>query len=110
MFRCSDNGCTGCIRRQRSFESRPLVSSVTLNPLHSRGACCTVGLCVTSKAAILVLLWNVFIGGLCSVGRDYIFVFLISIFYSLKIDVSFSVVALYSLTAVVYLFYPCQIH
>ena len=96
-----------CTRRQRSPESRPLVSSIALNPTHRGSACCTVGLCVASKAAILVLLWNVFIGGIYSIGRKCTFFILIIILYSsYNVDISLSVVALYSLTAIVYLFYP----
>ena len=66
-----------------------------------------MGLCVASKAALLVLLWNVFIGGLCSIGRDFTFIYLIILIYKYcNIDISFSIVVLYSLTAIVYLFYP----
>ena len=106
MFSSGDSNSFTCTRRQRSSESQPLVSSVTLSPTHSRSANCTLGLCVASKAAILILLWNVSIGGIHSIGRDFmIFVFIV-LFNYYNIDISFSIVAHYSLTAIIYLFYP----
>ena len=96
---------TFCIGWQKLSESRPLVSSVTQNPT-LRDACYTMGFCVASKAAILILLWDIFIGGICSIGRDYTFIILFMLIANANIDISFSVVALYSLTAIVYLFYP----
>ena len=65
-----------------------------------------MGFCVSSKAAILVLLWNVFVGVICSNGKDFVFLNLFMMIVSTNIDISFSVVSLYSLTAIVYLFYP----
>ena len=95
-------------RRRRSPESRPLISSVALNPTHvyHRSACCTVGLCIASKAAILVLLWNIFIGGICCISREYTFFFLVIFTILYDLDISLSIVALYSLTAIIFLFYP----
>jgi hypothetical protein len=66
-----------------------------------------MGLCVASKAAILVLLWNVFIGGICCISKAYIFLVLarnLDRYYD--VDSSFSIVVFYSLTAIIYWFYP----
>ena len=107
MLSTSSGDFNCCTRRQRSPESRPLVSSVALNPTHSKSACCSMGLCVVSKAAILVLLWNVFIGGICCISGEYTFFFLIvALYYYCDVDISLSIVALYSLTAIIFLFYP----
>jgi hypothetical protein len=95
-----------CTRRQRSFESQPLVSSVAPNPIHSRSAYCTMRLCVASKAAILVLLWNVFIGGIYCIGEECTFFVLIVIYSYYNVDISLSVVTFYSLAAIIYLLYP----
>ncbi len=95
-----------CTRRQRSFESQPLVSSVTPNPTDSKSACCTMGFCVATKAAILVLLWNVFIGGFYCIGQEWTFLYFIGTYSFINVDISFSVVTFYSLTVIIYLFYP----
>ena len=107
MLSSSGGDLICCTRRRRSPESRPLISSVTLNPTHHRSACCTVGLCVASKAAILVLMWNLFIGGICCISREYTFFYSIILLYAqCDVDISLSIVVLYSLTAIIFLFYP----
>ena len=107
MLSSSGGDLSCCTRRRRSPESRPLISSVALNSTHHRSACCTVGLCVASKAAILVLLWNIFIGGICCICRECTFFYSIILLCAhYDVDFSLSIVTLYSLMAIIFLFYP----